>query len=199
MPDDGSVQTTAALTSSASTRRTTRPRTMARRPAPCAAQTDTAYSGGWAGRTRSTARHPRRHHHHRHEPEQEPGAGTEQPGHRRRIHRVLRQQIHLLSVAALHRHQASDTDGNPATIADPTWTPLVRPPTTPDTRPTTPASPPATPPSTASARPLLPDGDQHRPTPNRPTSSAQLINEIANARIWGGVHPFSTTAGQTSG
>jgi hypothetical protein len=54
---------------------------------------------------------------------------------------------------------------------------------------------------TTLARPTLADGDrhtgQHR---NHYTSSAQLINEIANARIWGGVHfRFSTTAGTNIG
>ena len=33
-----------------------------------------------------------------------PSTRTDQPGHRRRIHRMLRRQIHLLGVAALHRH-----------------------------------------------------------------------------------------------
>ena len=101
--------------------------------------------------------------------------------------------------------RAGDTDGNPATIADPTWTPLVKTPNHPEY----PANHACVTTSYATAIDHL-LGPAHfsltvTGTPasteiRHYTSSAQLINEIANARIWGGVHfRFSTTAGTNIG
>ena len=101
--------------------------------------------------------------------------------------------------------RAGDTDGNPATIADPTWTPLVKTPNHPEY----PANHACVTTSYATTIDHL-LGPAHfsltvTGTPasteiRHYTSSAQLINEIANARIWGGVHfRFSTTAGTRIG
>lgn len=101
--------------------------------------------------------------------------------------------------------RAGDTDGNPATIADPTWTPLVKTPNHPEY----PANHACVTTSYATTIDHL-LGPAHfsltvTGTPasteiRHYTSSAQLINEIANARIWGGVHfRFSTTAGTSIG
>jgi len=101
--------------------------------------------------------------------------------------------------------RAGDTDGNPDTVADPTWTPLVRTPNHPEypanhacvttSFATTvdnllgPAHFSVTIPGTPASTEL-----RHYP------SSSQLITEIANARIWDGVHfRFSTDAGTTIG
>jgi len=101
--------------------------------------------------------------------------------------------------------RAADTDANPGTAPDPAWTPLV----------TTPNHPEYTANhscvSTSFAKTI-----DHLLGPNRfdvtvtgaPasteerhfTNSDQFIAEIANARVWGGVHfRFSTAAGTTIG
>jgi membrane-associated phospholipid phosphatase len=101
--------------------------------------------------------------------------------------------------------RAGDTDGNPATIADPTWTPLVKTPNHPEY----PANHACVTTSYAKIIDYL-LGRRHftltvsgvpASTQTRSyTSSAQLITEIANARVWGGVHfRFSTTAGAAVG
>ena len=101
--------------------------------------------------------------------------------------------------------RAGDTDGNPATVADPTWTPLVKTPNHPEY----PAHHACVTTSYATTIDHL-LGPAHfsltvTGTPasteiRHYTSSTQLINEIANARIWGGVHfRFSTTAGTNIG
>jgi hypothetical protein len=99
----------------------------------------------------------------------------------------------------------ADTDGNPATVADPSWTPLVRTPNHPEypanhgcvttsfAKTVDSLLGPANFSITVPATPAT--------APDRPyTSSTQLITEIANARIWGGVHfRYSTDAGTTIG
>jgi hypothetical protein len=101
--------------------------------------------------------------------------------------------------------RAGDTDGNPATIADPAWTPLVKTPNHPEY----PANHACVTTSYAKTIDYL-LGRRHftltvsgvpASTETRSyTSSAQLITEIANARVWGGVHfRFSTTAGTAIG
>jgi PAP2 superfamily protein len=101
--------------------------------------------------------------------------------------------------------RGGDTDGNPATIADPAWTPLVKTPNHPEY----PANHACVTTSYAKTIDYL-LGRRHftltvsgvpASTETRSyTSSAQLITEIANARVWGGVHfRFSTTAGTAIG
>ena len=101
--------------------------------------------------------------------------------------------------------RAGDTDGNPATMADPAWTPLVRTPNHPEY----PANHACV--TTSFAKTIdhllgrrhfaltvsgIPGSTETR----QYTSSTQLITEIANARVWGGVHfRFSTTAGTRIG
>ncbi len=101
--------------------------------------------------------------------------------------------------------RAGNTDGNPATTADPTWTPLVKTPNHPEY----PANHACV--TTSYAKTIdhllgrrhftltvsgVPASTQTRSY----SSSAQLITEIANARVWGGVHfRFSTTAGTAIG
>ncbi|MDT5033656.1 MAG: hypothetical protein QOC94_3827 [Actinoplanes sp.] len=101
--------------------------------------------------------------------------------------------------------RAGDTDGNPDTVADPAWTPLV---TTPN-HPEYPANHSCV--STSFAKTI-----DHLLGPNRfdvtvtgapasteerhYTNSDEFIAEIADARVWGGVHfRFSTTAGTRIG
>ena len=97
--------------------------------------------------------------------------------------------------------RAGDTDGNPDTIADPTWTPLVRTPNHPEY--------PGNHSCVSTSIAITVDnllGPSHfaLTVPGTPAStelrhfasSAQLITEIAYARIWDGVHfRFSTEAG----
>lgn len=101
--------------------------------------------------------------------------------------------------------RAGDTDGNPETIADPTWTPLVRTPNHPEY----PANHSCV--TTSFAKTvdnllgpahfsLTVTGVPASTEVRHYTSSTQLITEIANARVWGGVHfRFSTTAGTAIG
>ena len=101
--------------------------------------------------------------------------------------------------------RAGDTDGNPDTVADPTWTPLVRTPNHPEY----PANHACVTTSFATTVDnLLGPAHFSVTIPGTPastelrhyTSSSQLITEIANARIWDGVHfRFSTDAGTTIG
>ena len=101
--------------------------------------------------------------------------------------------------------RAGDTDGNPDTVADPTWTPLVRTPNHPEY----PANHACVTTSFATTLDnLLGPAHFSVTIPGTPastelrhyTSSSQLITEIANARIWDGVHfRFSTDAGTTIG
>ena len=101
--------------------------------------------------------------------------------------------------------RAGDTDGNPDTTADPTWTPLVRTPNHPEY----PANHACVTTSFATTVDnLLGPAHFSVTIPGTPastelrhyTSSSQLITEIANARIWDGVHfRFSTDAGTTIG
>jgi hypothetical protein len=101
--------------------------------------------------------------------------------------------------------RAADTDHNPATTADPTWTPLVRTPNHPEY----PANHSCVTTSFASTVDnLLGPANFAITVPAAPaaapdrqyTSSTQLITEIANARIWDGVHfRYSTDAGTTIG
>ena len=101
--------------------------------------------------------------------------------------------------------RAADTDGNPNTTADPTWTPLVRTPNHPEypanhacvtTSFATTVDNLLGPANFAITVPATPASAPDR----QYTSSTQLITEIANARIWGGVHfRFSTDAGTTIG
>lgn len=101
--------------------------------------------------------------------------------------------------------RGADTDGNPATVVDPLWTPLVKTPNHPEY----PANHACV--TTGFARTVdyllgprhfdvsvsgVPASTETR----RYTSSAQLIAEIANARVWGGIHfRFSTDAGTRIG
>ena len=101
--------------------------------------------------------------------------------------------------------RAGDTDGNPATLADPHWTPLVPTPNHPEY--------PANHSCVTTSFAITVDnllGPTHFSitVPNAPTntearhyaSSTELITEIANARIWDGVHfRFSTDAGTVIG
>lgn len=100
--------------------------------------------------------------------------------------------------------RAGDTDGNPDTVADPAWTPLVRTPNHPEY----PANHACV--TTSFATTVDNWGPAHFSVtiPGTPastelrhyTSSSQLITEIANARIWDGVHfRYSTDAGTTIG
>ena len=101
--------------------------------------------------------------------------------------------------------RAGDTDGNPDTVADPTWTPLVRTPNHPEY----PGNHSCVSTSIAiTVDNLLGPAHFSVTIPGTPastelrhyTSSSQLITEIANARIWDGVHfRFSTDAGTTIG
>jgi len=101
--------------------------------------------------------------------------------------------------------RAGDTDGNPDTTADPTWTPLVRTPNHPEY----PGNHSCVSTSIAiTVDNLLGPAHFALTIPGTPastelrhfTSSTQLITEIANARIWDGVHfRFSTEAGATIG
>jgi hypothetical protein len=101
--------------------------------------------------------------------------------------------------------RAGDTDGNPNTSPDPTWTPLVRTPNHPEY----PANHSCVTTSFATTVDnLLGPAHFSVTIPGTPastelrhyTSSTQLITEIANARIWDGVHfRFSTDAGTTIG
>ena len=101
--------------------------------------------------------------------------------------------------------RAADTDGNPDTAPDPNWTPLVRTPNHPEY----PANHSCVTTSFAKTLDNL-LGPQHFSVTISGTpastelrhydSSAELITEIANARIWDGVHfRFSTDAGTTIG
>jgi len=101
--------------------------------------------------------------------------------------------------------RAGDTDGNPATVADPSWTPLVPTPNHPEY----PANHSCVTTSFAVTvdnmlgptnfsitvpGPLAGNDTRHY------ASSTELITEIGNARIWDGVHfRFSTDAGTTIG
>lgn len=101
--------------------------------------------------------------------------------------------------------RAGDTDGNPDTVADPAWTPLV---TTPN-HPEYPANHSCV--STSFAKTidhlLGPDrfdvtvtGAPASTEERHYTNSGEFIAEIADARVWGGVHfRFSTTAGTEIG
>ena len=101
--------------------------------------------------------------------------------------------------------RAGDTDGNPDTTADPTWTPLVRTPNHPEN----PGNHSCVSTSIAiTVDNLLGPAHFALTIPGTPastelrhfTSSTQLITEIANARICDGVHfRFSTEAGATIG
>lgn len=101
--------------------------------------------------------------------------------------------------------RAGDTDGNPDTVADPAWTPLVRTPNHPEY----PANHACVTTSFATTVDnLLGPAHFSVTIPGTPastelrhyTSSSQLITEIANARIWDGVHfRYSTDAGTTIG
>jgi hypothetical protein len=97
-----------------------------------------------------------------------------------------------------------DTDGNPSTVADPNWTPLVKTPNHPE-YPANHAC--VTTSFTLTAADLfgkhfdLTISEAPASTATRTfTSPRQLITEIANARIWGGVHfRYSTNAGTRIG
>jgi hypothetical protein len=101
--------------------------------------------------------------------------------------------------------RAGDTDGNPDTVADPNWTPLVSTPNHPEY----PANHSCVSTSFAmTVENLLGAARFSLTVPGIPasselrhyTSSTQLITEIADARVWGGVHfRFSTDAGTTIG
>jgi hypothetical protein len=101
--------------------------------------------------------------------------------------------------------RAGDTDGNPRTVSDPAWTPLVLTPNHPEY----PANHSCV--STSFAKTIdhllgrnrfdvavtgAPASTQERHF----TNSGAFIAEIANVRVWGGVHfRFSTTAGTRIG
>jgi PAP2 superfamily len=101
--------------------------------------------------------------------------------------------------------RAGDTDGNPATVADPTWTPLVRTPNHPEY----PANHACV--TTAFAKTLdhllgpahfavTISGVPGSTEIQHFTSSRELITQIANARVWGGIHfRFATRAGTQIG
>ena len=101
--------------------------------------------------------------------------------------------------------RAGDTDGNPDTVADPNWTPLVSTPNHPEY----PANHSCVSTSFAmTVENLLGAARFSLTVPGIPasselrhyTSSTQLITEIADARVWDGVHfRFSTDAGTTIG
>jgi hypothetical protein len=97
--------------------------------------------------------------------------------------------------------RAGDSDGNPATIADPTWTPLVRTPNHPEY----PANHGCVTSSFATLIDHLLGPDNFSLTVNgfpasaelrHYTNSSQLKTEIANVRVWDGVHfRFSVNVG----
>jgi hypothetical protein len=100
--------------------------------------------------------------------------------------------------------RAGDTDGNRATVADPNWMPLVKTPNHPEY----PANHACVTTSFAKTAAALFGNRFHLTISQAPasiatrtyTSARQLITEIANARIWAGVHfRFSTNAGTRIG
>jgi hypothetical protein len=100
---------------------------------------------------------------------------------------------------------AGDTDGNPATLADPSWTPLIA-------TPNHPEYPSAHGCTTAGALATVLTsflGTNHidfdvvstiTGTTHHFATADQLADEVGNARIWGGIHwRFSTADGTTLG
>jgi PAP2 superfamily len=101
---------------------------------------------------------------------------------------------------------AGDTDGNAATPADPTWQPLLVTPNHPEYASAHGCATTAM--FTVVARLSSPHGDRLNVdldsvttgTTHHFSSVHQLISEVANARVWGGLHwRFSTLAGERIG
>ena len=95
----------------------------------------------------------------------------------------------------------ADTDGNPATVADPTWTPLFdpRPSRPPLVRPRSPTIRPATLASPArsstrsrpSSAPTRSPSARSATTPRTTRTFARFseaLKEVIDARVWGGIH-----------
>ena len=102
---------------------------------------------------------------------------------------------------------AADTDNNPATVADPTWVPLLA-------TPNHPEYPSAHGCATAGALATVLTSFLHTQridldvqatvggavVTHHFATARQLADEVANARVWGGIHwRFSTTDGTTIG
>ncbi len=101
---------------------------------------------------------------------------------------------------------AADTDGNPATVADPTWKPLLATPNFPEyasahaCATTAMFSVVAALTSRSGSRLDIDLSSATTGTTRHYSSVHQLVDEVADARVWGGLHyRFSTTAGEQIG